>query len=109
MTAGGPNKESPPHPTTDTRDHSGDQPPAEPTSGAKVEVAAPTLRATRRPGPLIRRDQHYLERAWCIDCYWLSQGRGTRKKAGAHAVRRGHRVSFSRLEAFEFRPRRWPR
>jgi len=54
------------------------------------------------------RDQHRIDRAACVDCDWNYLGRDARRRGGSHALRRKHRVAFTRTIAAELRPRRWP-
>lgn len=63
----------------------------------------------RRTRPtLILRGRRHNEHASCLDCDQRWSGKGTRKLAGMHAVRRNHRVTFVRYEYGELRRRRWP-
>lgn len=82
-----------------------------PTSENKSSVrpaADKPSRPRRPPNPLVTRDQHRGEMAGCTDCDARWRGPRTRKRAADHAARRGHRVSFVRLDAYELRPKRWP-
>lgn len=55
------------------------------------------------------RNKQRLERAVCVDCFWITQGVGTVRRASHHATSRQHHVEYMLILASgELRTRRWP-
>jgi hypothetical protein len=78
------------------------------TPGGDQAATTVRRRVARRWLPIVQRDTRAVELATCVDCRSHWTGPGTRIRAGQHAGRRGHRVAFTRTEAYEIRPKRWP-